>query len=120
MSQFPNPADSTSGNNSSQFPSRSQNLRNIRNQEVGSQANAYGVDAKMSVGYCKKAKLLDESSLCDTMPSAVASATPMYNMSSTGNKMLIDTSEVSPAVPDVAAAIEDLLEQTSKVVHILF
>ncbi|KAI9097870.1 hypothetical protein K1719_025641 [Acacia pycnantha] len=114
VSHYPNPADSISGDDSAQYSSRSQNLRNIPNQNVGSQINNFGVDAKISSVYCKKARLLEESGLYDTVRSAIASATPIDNMSSTGNNMLIDTSEVSPAVPDVAAAIEDLLEQTSK------
>ncbi|XP_054788332.1 uncharacterized protein LOC129294174 isoform X2 [Prosopis cineraria] len=115
VSQFPNPADSIRGDSSAQFASRLINLRNISSQSVGSQVNNYGVDAKISSVCCKKARLLEESGLYVTVPSPVASATPIYDMSSTGNNMLIDTtSEVSPAAPDVAAAIEDLLEQTSK------
>ncbi|XP_028781533.1 DNA topoisomerase 2-binding protein 1-A isoform X2 [Neltuma alba] len=114
VSQFPNPAESIGGDSSAQFSSRSQNLRNIPNQNMASQVDNYEVNAKISSVYCKRARLLEESGLYDTVPSAVASATPIYDMSSTGNNTLIDTSKVSPAVPDVAAAIEDLLEQTSK------
>lgn len=110
-----------SGENSSQISSRPQNLRNTPNKNVDSRVDNYEVDAKISSVYSKKARLLEEPGLYNKVPSAVDSVTHIFDMNSSGDNTLKVTNEVSQAVPDVAAAIEDLLEQTSKVkVLILF
>lgn len=104
----------TKGDSSSEFSSQLQSLRNTSNQNVDSRDN-YGVDAKISSINCKRARLLEEPGLYDKVPAAVDSVTHIHDMNSTGGNMLKDISEVAQAVPDVAAAIEDLLEQTRKV-----
>ncbi|KAF7816812.1 DNA topoisomerase 2-binding protein 1-A isoform X1 [Senna tora] len=116
VSQFPTQAAQIlSGENSSQFSSRSQNLRNTP-KHICSRVDNHEVDAKISSIYSKKARLLEEPDLYDMVPSAVDSVTHIYDPISAGDNMLKDNNEVPQAVPDVAAAIEDLLEQTSKVI----
>ncbi|KAJ1397083.1 BRCT domain [Sesbania bispinosa] len=116
VSQFPTQAVQMISDMPSQFPSQSQNLVNTTNKNVGGEMeNNHATDSKVSNIYSKKARLVDEPGLYDKVPS-VNSGTHVYDMNFSKDNMLKDTGEVSHAVPDVAAAIEDLLEQTSKVV----
>ncbi|KAI4337857.1 hypothetical protein L6164_016226 [Bauhinia variegata] len=115
VSQFPTQAvRMISADSSSQFPSQSQNLTNTANHSVGSGVDNYGDNTKISSVYRKKARLLEEPVLYDKVSSKVDPNFPINDRNSTGDHMLEDKREVSYAVPDVAAAIEDLLEHTRK------
>ncbi|KAK2976147.1 hypothetical protein RJ640_012357, partial [Escallonia rubra] len=113
MSQYPTQAARmTSGDDASQLPSQSQDLGNIQNYVIGSKSD---VNEDLNYSNCcnKRARVSEDGSLKPLLSSGVNQndhilTKPMWN--DTGN-----TADVPYVVPDVAAAIEDLLEQTSKV-----
>ncbi|GFY96550.1 transcription coactivator [Actinidia rufa] len=114
MSQYPTQATRMiSGDNSSQFPSESNDLRTIRTEAIG-RSHSSKKEAKVSTFSCKRAKLLEDDSDKGLQSSGLNQSDPIGRIISSGNNILQNTGEVSHAVPDVAAAIEDLLEQTSK------
>lgn len=115
MSQFPTQAVRMISDMPSQCTSESQNLRNTPNSNVSSGVDDHETDSKMSSIHSKKARLVEEPGLYDKVPSAVNSGIHVNNMNFSEDNIHKDAAEVSHAVPDVAAAIEDLLEQTSKV-----
>lgn len=116
VSQFPTQAaQMISEDIPSQFASQSQYLGNTQSPSLGGGANNCGADSKLSSGYSKKARLLGDPGPYDKKLSDRNSEVHIYDMNATGDFMLKDVREVSHALPDVAAAIEDLLEQTSKV-----
>ena len=115
MSQYPTQATRMiSGDNSSQFPSESNDLRTIRTEAIG-RSHSSKKEAKVSTFSCKRARLLEDDSDKGLQSSGLNQSDPIGRIISSGNNILQNTGEVSHAVPDVAAAIEDLLEQTSKV-----
>lgn len=117
VSQFPTQAFRTiSGDTASQPQTQPQELINVRTEAFAGKSTAKE-EMKYSSRCNKKARLLvveecncslscspkESNTFCGTNP-------PEKNL--TGS-----TNEGSSAVPDVAAAIEDLLEQTSKVIY---
>ncbi|EXB60138.1 DNA topoisomerase 2-binding protein 1-A [Morus notabilis] len=117
MSQFPSQAVRTiSGDNPSQFPSHSRNIKTSpsrvggRNGSVGE-----GEGAKHLSTLSKKARLLEDEAQTCLLSTGVHGSAPVCNTNSRDDNMAKDTNEMSHVVPDVAAAIEDLLEQTSKI-----
>ncbi|KOM48507.1 hypothetical protein LR48_Vigan07g221100 [Vigna angularis] len=98
----------------SQLSSQSQILRGITDKNVGCGVGNHETNFKKPSVYSKKARLVEEPCLSNKMPSASNSGIHAYGKNFSEDNMLIDGGEVCRTVPDVAAAIEDLLEQTSK------
>jgi len=114
VSQFPTQAAQMISDMPSQLSSQSQISRVIANKNVGRGADNHETSFKKPSIYSKKARLVEEPYLSNKMPSASNSGIHAYEKNFSEDNMLIDV------VPDVAAAIEDLLEQTSKVPELLF
>ncbi|CAL5348451.1 unnamed protein product [Camellia sinensis] len=115
LSQYPTQATRMiSGDNASQFPSQSQDPRNIQSRAIGTSDNSRE-EAKFSSICGKRARLFEEDIDKGILSSGSNHSDPTCKMTSTGNNIPRNTGEVSNAVPDVAAAIEDLLAQTSKI-----
>ncbi|KAA8546448.1 hypothetical protein F0562_002813 [Nyssa sinensis] len=116
MSQYPTQAvQMISGDTASQFPSQSQDLKNIKTQVIGCRSDSFGEEDNHSTICNKRARLLEDDSKKALLSSGVNQNDSTLRMNSTENKITEGGGEVSPAIPDVASAIEDLLEQTSKV-----
>ncbi|KAF3974026.1 hypothetical protein CMV_002603 [Castanea mollissima] len=114
-SQFPTQAvRMVSGDSPSCFPSQSQDLRNTATQCTFSRNDSFKEESEQSSVFNKRAKLLDDDDQKDPPSSKVHLRDPI-NLNAIGDNITKDNGEVSHAVPDVAAAIEDLLEQTSKI-----
>ncbi|KAL7176344.1 hypothetical protein ACSBR2_029810 [Camellia fascicularis] len=115
LSQYPTQATRMiSGDNASQFPSQSQDPRNIQSRAIGTSDNSRE-EAKFSSICGKRARLFEDDIDKGILSSGSNHSDPTCKMTSTGNNIPRNTGEVSNAVPDVAAAIEDLLAQTSKI-----
>ncbi|XP_075647353.1 uncharacterized protein LOC142618322 isoform X2 [Castanea sativa] len=113
-SQFPTQAvRMVSGDSPSCFPSQSQDLRNTATQCTFSRNDSFKEESEQSSVFNKRAKLLDDDDQKD-LPSSKVHLRDPINLNAIGDNITKDNGEVSHAVPDVAAAIEDLLEQTSK------
>ncbi|GLT55836.1 hypothetical protein SLA2020_289240 [Shorea laevis] len=124
VSQFPTQAfPMISSDNPLEFTSHSQDHRNAPTQTVngkngsiiGSGCDGSGNEGKISAFHNKKARLLKDDYQNHLLSSVVNLSNPVWNENSTGSNKVKDTGEVAHVVPDVAAAIEDLLEQTSKI-----
>ncbi|XP_021598332.1 DNA topoisomerase 2-binding protein 1 isoform X2 [Manihot esculenta] len=116
VSQFPTQADRMiSGENPSQFESQSQNLRNAPSLTGGSRINSLGEELQESSDYCKKARLSESDVQKELLSSGVHLDDSICKIDLVGGNNKNDNGEPSHSVPDVAAAIEDLLEQTSKI-----
>ncbi|KAK7275610.1 hypothetical protein RIF29_16729 [Crotalaria pallida] len=115
VSQFPTQAAQMISDMPSQLPSQSLNSRNTPNMNISSEANTHRTDYKISSNYSKKARLVEEPNLYGKVASVVDSGIHVNNINFSEDNVHYDGWEVSHAVPDVAAAIEDLLEQTSKI-----
>ncbi|KAM3683038.1 hypothetical protein ACB094_12G115800 [Castanea mollissima] len=114
-SQFPTQAGRmVSGDSPSCFPSQSQDLRNTATQCTFSRNDSFKEESEQSSVFNKRAKLLDDDDQKD-LPSSKVHLRDPINLNAIGDNITKDNGEVSHAVPDVAAAIEDLLEQTSKI-----
>ncbi|XP_075647352.1 uncharacterized protein LOC142618322 isoform X1 [Castanea sativa] len=114
-SQFPTQAvRMVSGDSPSCFPSQSQDLRNTATQCTFSRNDSFKEESEQSSVFNKRAKLLDDDDQKD-LPSSKVHLRDPINLNAIGDNITKDNGEVSHAVPDVAAAIEDLLEQTSKI-----
>ncbi|KAE9446523.1 hypothetical protein C3L33_21598, partial [Rhododendron williamsianum] len=112
MSQYPTQATRmATGDTPSQFPSQFQDLRNIQAQASG-RSGSSTEEANVPSFHCKRARLLHDDRNKGLISSTSNHSDPT---SSTGNNLLQKTEEASNAVPDVASAIEDLLEETSKI-----
>jgi len=98
----------------SQLSSQSQILRGITNKNVGCGVDNHETNFKKPCISSKKERLVEEPYLCNKMPSASNSGIHACEQNFSEDNMLTDV------VPDVAAAIEDLLEQTSKVQELFF
>ncbi|KAJ7965505.1 DNA topoisomerase 2-binding protein 1 [Quillaja saponaria] len=108
VSQFPTQAVRMIGADSpSQFHSQSENLKNTPVYKVHRESEKFRDETKISSKCSKKARIFEDHGL--------NSGYPMCDMNPTEDNILKDTGETSEAFPDVAAAIEDLLEQTSKI-----
>ncbi|KAK7367966.1 hypothetical protein VNO80_09986 [Phaseolus coccineus] len=113
-SQFPTQAAQMISDMPLQLSSQSQILKGITNKNVGSGVDNHEANFKKPSVYSKKARLVEEPWLSNTMPLASNSGIHAYEKNFSEDNMIIDAGEVCLTVPDVAAAIEDLLEQTSK------
>lgn len=120
VSQFPTQAAQMISDMPSQLSSQSQILRGITDKNVGCGVGNHETNFKKPSVYSKKARLVEEPSLSNKMPSASNSGIHAYGKNFSEDNTPIDGGEVCRTVPDVAAAIEDLLEQTSKVLELLF
>ncbi|KAK3005313.1 hypothetical protein RJ639_016640, partial [Escallonia herrerae] len=113
MSQYPTQAARmTYGDDASQLPSQSQDPGNIQNYVIGSKSD---VNEDLNYPNCcnKRARVSEDGSLKSLLSSGVNQNDHILTKSmwnDTGN-----TADVRYVVPDVAAAIEELLEQTSKI-----
>lgn len=113
-SQFPTQdVQMMSGENASQFITQPQGLRNSSAQIGGSLINSFMEEAQQSIDICKKAKICKDNDQKSLLSSRVHLSDSTLNMNSTEGDNA--NGESSHDIPDVAAAIEDLLEQTSKV-----
>ncbi|KAL2461171.1 transcription coactivator [Abeliophyllum distichum] len=113
VSQYPTESFRTmSGNDASQYPSQSQDVRNM--QTVASTGFVAREEAKYSSSN-KRARLLGNDSIKHSLSYAPANDNSVHMKNATENNLIESSKELSSAVPDVAAAIEDLLEQTSKI-----
>lgn len=104
-----------SGENASQFITQPQGLRNSSAQIGGSLINSFMEEAQQSIDICKKAKIFKDNDQKSLLSSRVHLSDSTLNMNSTEGDNAKDNGESSHDIPDVAAAIEDLLEQTSKI-----
>lgn len=113
MSQYPTQAvRMVSGDDASQFQSQTQNLGNLRPIVTCSRTDSVVDEAKLTYNASKRAKLSEDDCQNRMLPSL---ENPVCRINSNQNYSEDKTGEMAFAVPDVAAAIEDLLEQTSKV-----
>ncbi|KAK9288453.1 hypothetical protein L1049_016910 [Liquidambar formosana] len=103
-----------SGDNPSQFPSQSLEQRSIPSQAVACRSDIFKEEAKNSSPHSKRARLLEDDSEKGPLPSKVHPNDPICDMYTPRNS-ISEATDVSHVVPDVASAIEDLLEQTSKI-----
>ncbi|CAL5206616.1 unnamed protein product [Lathyrus oleraceus] len=114
VSQFPTQAVRMINDMPSQFPSQSQSLRSTTNKNVNTGVDNHRTRSKTSSVNSKKARLVEEPDQYNRVPSAVNSGSHVSDLNFSEDNKLKDAREVTHAGPDVATAIEDLLEQTSK------
>ncbi|KAL2478362.1 transcription coactivator [Forsythia ovata] len=113
VSQYPTESfRMMSGNDASQYPSQSQDVRNM--QTVASTGFVAREEAKYSSSN-KRARLLGNDSIKHSLSYAPTNDNSVHMKNATEINLIESSKELSSAVPDVAAAIEDLLEQTSKI-----
>lgn len=109
MSQYPAHSDRiTSADDVSQHPSQPHDLGNVHTID----SSVLSRDEELYSSSNKRAKLLDSHSEKHSSSSFTVDNF-VSRMNYAGNKT--ENNRVTSAVPDVAAVIEDLLEQTSKV-----
>lgn len=115
MSQYPTQAvKMVSGDGASQLTSQSLDLKCLRTELTAGISDRAEADHARRVK--KRAKLSDSDLRNSVLPSIKS---PINSICEINTKESFPTEkpvEVSFAVPDVAAAIEDLLEETSKVI----
>lgn len=115
LSQYPTQAAKMVA---SQFTYQSKGLRNLRTQ--ASTSDSGGEYEKLKNDCSKRARILEDDSETGPQISGLNHGGSLSRMTSGGDETTEMTLGASDAVPDVAAAIEDLLEQTSKVSLIHF
>ncbi|KAK7301429.1 hypothetical protein RJT34_12293 [Clitoria ternatea] len=115
VSQFPTQAVRMISDVPSQLSSQKQNSRNTENKNVASGVDNHEPDCKIPNTSSKKARLVEESCLYNKMSPAINSDIHVHDKNFSEDNMHKEAGLVCHAVPDVAAAIEDLLEQTSKI-----
>lgn len=116
VSQFPTQdVQMISGENASQFFTLPQDLRNSSAHTGGSLINSFTEEAQQSIAICKKAKFFKDDDQKSLLSSRVHLSDSTCNTNSTEDDNAKVNGESTHDIPDVAAAIEDLLEQTSKV-----
>lgn len=98
--------------NPSQCPSQSQDRSFSPPEAIGCRNYSIREEAKESSCCNKKARVLEDVDQSGLLSSGINLGIPAYT---TGDNKANTFGEVSQVVPDVASAIEDLLEQTSKV-----
>ncbi|KDP32858.1 hypothetical protein JCGZ_12150 [Jatropha curcas] len=114
VSQFPTqPAQMISG--VSQYTSQSQDLKSEPTQIGGTSITSFGEEVRKSSDFSKKARLLESGGQKSLLSSGVHLSDSICNINSSGGNNSKDNKESSSCVSDVAAVIEDLLEQTSKI-----
>lgn len=96
----------------SQCPSQSQDRSFSPPEAIGCRNYSIREEAKESSCCNKKARVLEDVDQSGLLSSGINLGIPAYT---TGDNKANTFGEVSQVVPDVASAIEDLLEQTSKV-----
>ncbi|KAI3417653.1 uncharacterized protein J3R85_014333 [Psidium guajava] len=112
MTQFPSQIVQTmSGDHPSQFPSQSQDSRITRNQNI----QKFSREETDNSSSSKRARVTPDNAPKDLRSSREHLSYPTSNSDCSKGEKLNNSGEVGDAVPDVAAAIEDLLEQTSKI-----
>lgn len=109
LSQYPTHSDRIiSGDDASQHPSQSQDLSNM----CAVDSKIMVKDEKNSSSGTKRQRLHGN----DNIKHSLSCDSSIYNfVNHIDNNVIENSKEVASVVPDVAAAIEDLLEQTSKV-----
>ncbi|GMN45524.1 hypothetical protein TIFTF001_014708 [Ficus carica] len=116
MSQFSSQAVRTrSGNDPCQFTSQSDNIKKSLSGIIGRRNDSEGEGAKHTSMFSKKARLLEVDGLKSQLSTGLHASVPICNTNSIDDNKAKDKDEMSYVVPDVAAAIEDLLAQTSKI-----
>ncbi|XP_015885769.3 uncharacterized protein LOC107421117 isoform X3 [Ziziphus jujuba] len=116
FSQFPTQAvRMISRDTPSQIPSQLEDMRNSPTESIGCKTGSLREEAEQLSSFSKKARVLENVGKKGLLSSETHLSLPICNMNSAEDNMAKDTDEVSHVVPDVAAAIEDLLEQTSKI-----
>ncbi|XP_052203477.1 uncharacterized protein LOC127808852 [Diospyros lotus] len=113
--QYPTQATRmTSADCASEVPSQSQDLSNLQNQAI-CRSNNGREDTVLSSKSCKRLRILEGDGSEVLISSRLNQTAPTTTMASTKNSLIQNSREVPLPVPDVAAAIEDLLEQTTKI-----
>ncbi|KAI3513562.1 hypothetical protein L1887_20898 [Cichorium endivia] len=118
VSQYPSQAVRVvSSSDASQLPSQSQDFKTNDSQLPDkTRTSSIRKEVKSSVMGSKRSKLSQEGSIKGTLSSGLIPIDPVSRIIPTENKVTEVGGGVSKSlVPDVAAAIEDLLEQTSKI-----
>ncbi|XP_010269063.1 PREDICTED: DNA topoisomerase 2-binding protein 1-A isoform X2 [Nelumbo nucifera] len=116
MSQYPTQAACMiSGDVSSQLPSQSQVMTKLSSYKFCDRSDDSSDKGKGSTFSCKRARFLGDNSAIDITSAKAHLDTPVGKMDSIGNSIPEDTGEASYALPDVAAAIEDLVAEASKI-----
>ncbi|TKY56104.1 DNA topoisomerase 2-binding protein 1-A [Spatholobus suberectus] len=113
VSQFPTQAVQIS-DMPSQLSSQSHTSGSTASKNVGCGVDNHETNFRIPSIYSKKARLVEEPCPSNKTPLASNSGIHAYEKNFSEDNMVLDVGEVCHAVPDVAAAIEDLLEQTSK------
>ncbi|KAF9609763.1 hypothetical protein IFM89_018211 [Coptis chinensis] len=104
MSQYPTQAARmTFGDIPSQLPTQSQVQENISSHIVSGSNSS------------KRARLVESITHMDLRTAKVHEEVPTVKVDSMRNNIAVDVTEASHSVPDVAAAIEDLLAQSNKI-----
>ena len=122
MSQFPTQAvQMMSVDIPSQFMSQSQDLRTqalgVQNEGlIGVRNDGSRDEAKQSNVHLKRARHLEDEDQNGLLASGVHLCEPVLDENSTENNKSKISGEAAQILPDVATVIEDLLEQTSKVI----
>lgn len=115
MSQYPTQAvKMVSGDGASQLTSQSLDQKCLRTELTCGISDRAEADHRRRVK--KKAKLSDSDRPKSILPSIKSPINPICEINTKESFPTEKPVEVSFAVPDVAAAIEDLLEETSKVI----
>lgn len=114
ISQYPTQAaQMISADNSSQLPSQYHDLGGTPNEAICNRSDRFNEATHTGV-HKKRARLLEDECR-KIVPPGAQDMDFISKKHSTGTTIAAITKERSHVVPDVAAAIEDLLEQTSKV-----
>ncbi|XWS25087.1 hypothetical protein CRYUN_Cryun27aG0041000 [Craigia yunnanensis] len=122
VSQFPTQAvQMMSVDIPSQFVSQSQDLRTqalgVKNESlIGVRNDGSRDEAKQSNVHLKRARHLEDDDQSGLLASRVHLSEPVLDENSTENNKSKIAWEAAQILPDVATVIEDLLEQTSKVI----
>ncbi|XWS21680.1 hypothetical protein CRYUN_Cryun30bG0075000 [Craigia yunnanensis] len=120
VSQFPTQAvQMVSVDIPSQFMSQSQDLRTqalgVKNESIiGGRNDGSRDEAKQSNVHLKRARHLEDDDQNGLFASGVHLCEPVLDENPTENNKAKIAGEAAQVLPDVATAIEDLLEQTSK------
>ncbi|KAL5768631.1 hypothetical protein ACOSQ2_015414 [Xanthoceras sorbifolium] len=116
VSQFPTQAvRMVSAEEPSQFISPSQDLRTTSAQALGSKNHILSNEAEMLSFNSKRTRISEAGGHVDLLSSEVHLNDSVCNVKSRRDNISKENVEVSHVGPDVAAVIEDLLEQTSKI-----
>ncbi|KAK6939923.1 BRCT domain [Dillenia turbinata] len=116
MSQYPTQAvRMISGDTQSQFQSQSQDRKSIPSPFIFGKSESLAQESKCLSNCSKRARLIKDDSQEVLLPTGENKTNSVSLMHSNEKSISEAAAEVFHVVPDVAAAIEDLLEQTSKI-----